>query len=148
MRPPIQDTPHTISDLFVDANWFSNVLEDKDRCIHQTDSLDYINKVKVKHETAIPYGTYQVVMSYSNKFKQYLPELLDVPGYGGIRIHTGNDVEDTSGCPLPGIKDKNRVVKSKVTATKLISLISKRIKKEKVFISIVPSEVITPTSAS
>jgi hypothetical protein len=148
VRPPIEDSSRTISDIYIDGVWFSNVLEDRDRGLHQTDALDYIEKVKVKHETAIPYGTYQVVMSYSNRFQKYLPELLNVPGFAGIRLHAGNTEADSSGCLLPGIKAKDRVIQSRVTFTKLMSLIQKKIKQEKVYISIVPSKVVTLNSAN
>jgi len=137
-RPPITDSSSTVSDLSIDGSFFSNVVEDRDRGLYQTDTLQYIQSVKVKHETAIPYGTYQVVLSYSNRFQKYLPELLDVPGYAGIRIHPGNTEADTSGCLCPGIKSGKKVLKSKVTFDKLFSLIQKRIKQEKVFVSILP----------
>ena len=45
---------------------------------------------KVKGRSAIPEGRYAVVISYSPKFKQWLPILLGVPKFEGIRIHAGN----------------------------------------------------------
>ena len=36
-------------------------------------------KEKVYGKTCIPNGTYTVVLSYSNRFKRILPELLNVP---------------------------------------------------------------------
>lgn len=45
---------------------------------------------KVYGETCIPEGIYQIKMTYSNKFKKELPELLNVPYFEGIRIHKGN----------------------------------------------------------
>ena len=137
-RPKIADTPYTISDLSTDGVFFSNVVEDRDRGLFQNDTLQYIESIKIKHETAIPYGTYQVVLSYSNRFKKYLPELVDVPGYAGVRIHPGNTEADTSGCLCPGIKSGNKVIQSKITFDKLFSLIQKKIKQEKVFVSILP----------
>ncbi len=138
-RPVIQDIPYTIGELSVDGVHLSQVMEDRDRGIYQADSLQYIESLKVMHETAIPYGTYTVVMSYSNKFQKYLPEILNVPGFTGIRIHSGNTQVDTSGCPLPGVRSKNTVINSKAICTKLIALINKKVKKEKVFISILPT---------
>ena len=69
---------------------------------------DYANGAyKVKGRSAIPEGRYAVVISYSPKFKAWLPILLGVPKFEGIRIHAGNTSEDTEGCILVG---KNREV--------------------------------------
>ena len=73
---------------------------------------DYKNGAyKVKGRSAIPEGRYAVVISYSPKFKQWLPILLGGPEFNrkwqGIRIHAGNTSEDTEGCILVG---KNREV--------------------------------------
>ena len=73
---------------------------------------DYVNGAyKVKGRSAIPEGRYAVVISYSPKFKQWLPILLGGPEFNrkwqGIRIHAGNTSEDTEGCILVG---KNREV--------------------------------------
>ena len=66
---------------------------------------------KVKGRSAIPEGRYAVVISFSPKFKQWLPILLGGPEFNrkwqGIRIHAGNCSEDTEGCILVG---KNREV--------------------------------------
>jgi len=69
---------------------------------------DYANGAyKVKGRSAIPEGRYAVVISWSPKMKQWLPILLGVPKFEGIRIHAGNTAEDTEGCILVG---KNREV--------------------------------------
>ena len=62
---------------------------------------------KVKGRSAIPEGRYAVVISYSPKFEAWLPILIGVPKFEGIRIHAGNCSEDTEGCILVG---KNREV--------------------------------------
>ena len=62
---------------------------------------------KVKGRSAIPEGRYAVVISWSPKFKAWLPILLGVPKFEGIRIHVGNTAKDTQGCILVG---KNREV--------------------------------------
>jgi hypothetical protein len=62
---------------------------------------------KIKGCSAIPEGRYAVVISYSPKFEAWLPILLGVPNFSGIRIHAGNCSEDTEGCILVG---KNKLI--------------------------------------
>ena len=95
----------TISDLTFptnENNLLCNVLEDVDRGLYQTDPINKIESVKVPHETAIPYGTYQVILDFSNRFQKIMPHILNVPGFDGIRIHIGNKDVDTDGCLLLG----------------------------------------------
>lgn len=80
----------TIGELTVDGLFQCYTLEDKER------------EVKIKSETAIPKGTYKVIINQSARFKTLLPLLLDVPGFEGIRIHPGNTNHDTEGCILVG----------------------------------------------
>ena len=82
---------YTISKLFINDVYFCYIMEDK------------IREEKIKGITAIPRGTYEVVITMSNRFKRLLPLLLNVPNYEGVRIHAGNTSEDTEGCLLPGL---------------------------------------------
>ena len=79
-----------IGDLFVDGVFFCHTLEDEKRA----------DGLKVYGETAIPSGTYNVILNRSNRFKRIMPLLLDVPKFKGIRIHGGNTSKDSHGCPL------------------------------------------------
>ena len=113
---------YTIGNLYGNGNKISNVLEDKDRGLHQNMSLSEIRKIKRYGETAIPVGTYEIVLNFSSKFsnktwaKKYkglVPLVKNVPGYDGIRIHPGNTAKDTLGCPLPGFNtEKGKVTNS------------------------------------
>ena len=80
----------TIGEMTVDGKWECYTLEDKER------------DVKIKSETAIPKGTYKVIINKSNRFKKLLPLLLNVPNFEGVRIHPGNSNHDTEGCILVG----------------------------------------------
>ena len=109
---------YTIGRLYVDGALFCNTLEDRDRGLKQSDTLYYIQSVKVYGETAVPAGTYEVLMDVvSPKYAAVkwfrdlcggrMPRLRNVPGFEGILIHPGNTALDTCGCLLCG---KNSVV--------------------------------------
>ena len=95
-------------------------------------------KEKVYGKTCIPNGTYTVVLSYSNRFKRVLPELLDVPHFLGIRMHAGNSSADSSGCILLGTKSKGDwVTDSMVAFNKVYTLLQKAVaNKEEITITI------------
>ena len=90
----------------------------------QTDALAANKRKKVKGETAIPTGRYQVTLGVQSerfKYKQqyrfcngYLPRLLNVPCFEGVLIHIGNYPKDTEGCILVG---RNTVVGAVMDST-------------------------------
>lgn len=125
---------YTIGDLYIDGEWFCNILEDKDRGLTQSMTEEEISKVKVYGQTAIPIGTYQIDMNtVSPKFKDRswakpydgkIPRLINVPGFDGILIHPGNSAQDTFGCLLPGFnKAKGQVLESQTTFYSLMSIL-------------------------
>lgn len=111
----------TIGKLFVDGVFFCYTLEDK------------VREKKIKSITAIAKGRYEVVISFSNRFQQLMPLLLNVPEFEGVRIHWGNYSKDTDGCILLGnTKGVNMIGNSKATYAKFM----KMLKKEKTFLTI------------
>lgn len=103
---------YTIGRLYVDGEKFCDTLEDMVRDLNRNGKFDNGEK-KVYGETAIPYGSYEVKMTYSPKFSKkatykmfihdgLMPEICDVPEFTGIRIHGGNTSKDTLGCILVG----------------------------------------------
>lgn len=93
--------------------------------------------VKVPGQTAIPPGRYQVIVSWSERFKRELPLLLDVPMFRGIRIHPGNTAADTEGCILVGIdRGDDQVFRSREAFGRLFPRIVAAVAREKVWIEI------------
>lgn len=97
---------------------------------------DEIRAVKVKGETAIPYGTYELGMRYSPKFTpRHGHEMLwvkNVPGFEYILIHPGNTDDDTDGCLLLGdkigiVKAQTAVINSVATYKEIYPIISKHL---------------------
>lgn len=106
-------------------------VEDPDRGLHQCDSLERIKDRKVKGRTAIPAGCYEVTLEPSGKYGDDTPTVSGVPGFKYIRIHAGNDADDTEGCIMPALErddDAGRTAKSSQATRWLRAEIQKRIR--------------------
>ena len=115
----------TIGELFIDGKFICFTLEDK------------VRDKKIQNITAIPYGKYEVIINFSNRFQQYMPLLLKVPGFEGVRIHAGNKSAVTEGCILVGnSKSLNFIGNSRVTYKSLFARMKVAAKKEKIFLNI------------
>ena len=107
---------YCIDKLYINNEYFSDALEDPDRSLTDSMSLEEIKKINIKDNTCIHYGTYNITLDvYSPKFgnKSYykevcngkVPRLLNVKGFDGILIHVGdgpNGHRLTEGCILVG----------------------------------------------
>lgn len=141
-------TSYTIGDLYIDGEWFCNTIEDVDRGLTSDMPLSKIKQIKVPTKTAIPTGTYKVTTNivspkYSKRatWLQFcggrMPRLLNVPGFEGILIHTGNTAEHTDGCLIVGVnRQKGRVLDSVATFKKLYKIIDDACKTQEVTITI------------
>ena len=113
-------------------------LEDTDRNLKQDMPLAGIKEIKVPGKTAIPYGRYEVGISYSNRFKKLMPIVFDVPGFSGIRIHAGNTEAQTDGCPLVGLsRSTDTVLQSRIAYSRFFEWLEKTLKTEKVYLNVV-----------
>ena len=116
----------TIGMLVIDGVYFCDTLEDK------------IRDKKVMHETCIDAGIYQVIINYSQRFERQMPLLIEVPKFVGVRIHSGNTIENTSGCILLGRNDfDDRIVYSKEKFNEFYLKLQEALTKERCSIIII-----------
>lgn len=121
---------YTISKLYIDGKYYCDTIEDTVRdlpleCPYTSRGQSCRCNEKIYSETAIPAGTYKVIVNMSNKFGRELPLLVDVPHFLGIRIHRGNTSKDSSGCIIVG---ENKVKGTVINSTKYEIDIAKKIK--------------------
>ncbi len=127
---------YTIGSFFVNNEYFCDTIEDVDRGLKQSMNIIEIQRKKVKCETAIPTGIYNVNMDIvSPKYSKVqfykdkanggrVPRLINVKGFDGILIHSGNTEKDTEGCLIVGEnKVKGQVINSRITFEKLYKLL-------------------------
>jgi hypothetical protein len=106
----------TIGELWVNDTHLCDTLEDRVRPEGE----------KIYGKTAIPEGTYEVKLTYSPRFKKILPEILNVPNFSGIRIHSLNKAEESEGCIGVGEwngKDTNWISNSRKAFNKLFAIL-------------------------
>lgn len=148
---------YTIGHLYYIAEsgakiYICDVVEDKVRDLNKNGKFDNGEK-KIKSQTAIPYGTYEVALNirspkfsnftkypYAKKYNGYLPRLLRVNHFEGILIHCGSSANSSAGCLIVGYnKVVGRVVNSQDAFFKLMDnyLVPCKQRGEKVTIEIV-----------
>lgn len=113
---------YCIGKLFINGASLCDTMEDQDRGLDQKMPTAKILQKKIYGKTAIPKGRYVVVMSHSPKFENrawaqkysgLVPEITNVKGFSGVRIHPATTAEDLEGCIAPG----NNTAPGKVTGS-------------------------------
>ena len=139
---------YTIGSLYIEGKYFCDTIEDIDRYLDSSMTLEDIKRIKVYGNTAIPYGTYKIDMdTISPKFKDRswakpyngkIPRLIKVKGFDGVLIHVGNTEQDSLGCILVGEnKVKGKVINSTITFNNLMNvLLESHIAGEKIYLTI------------
>lgn len=127
----LKTNDYTIGEFSVDGKYLCDTIEDAVRplpesCPNTPKGIACKCKEKVYGKTAVPAGTYKVKLGYSNRFRRILPQVLDVPHFLGILVHTGNSNADSEGCIIVGTwdgKTENWVSNSRVAFDKLMPLL-------------------------
>lgn len=94
----------TIGELFVNSHTFCDTIEDVVREV----PWKHVSEWKIPKETAIPQGVYVIRLTVSERARNghlwtprrdfKLPQIMDVPGFDGVRIHAANTAVDVEGC--------------------------------------------------
>ena len=128
----------TEGNLLVNGKWFCHVIEDRVRA----KPGEWKKEFKVYGKTAIPYGTYPVLVTWSTRFQRMLTGIFNVPDFEGIRIHNGRNETSSAGCLIVSNKAGNGFVENDKTAMNLLChLVEAAQQKEKVFINIIPAPI-------
>lgn len=121
---------YTVGHLYIDGKYFCDTIEDVDRGLLNSMPLSEIKAKKIPSKTAIPRGTYKITLDvvspkyskrdyYIKVCEGKVPRILNVKGFEGILLHTGNTEEDSAGCIILGEnKVKGKVINSRVTFEK------------------------------
>jgi hypothetical protein len=120
IREPSKDGA-TLGSLYVDAVRMFETLED----VIREQPGKPVATWKVKGQTAIPAGRYQVVLRTSPRFGKVLPSMQSVEGFDGVLIHAGNRSVDTEGCVLIGMERfPAEVRRSQVAMQRLMQILT------------------------
>lgn len=127
----------TEGNLYINGKWFCNTIED---VVRVPFGKPWDHKVKVYGKTAIPYGTYPVLVTWSNRFQRQLTGVFNVPSFEGIRIHNGTSELSSAGCIIVSYKDddkNHKLINDKAAMNDLCKIVKDAQKKEKIYLKIV-----------
>lgn len=95
--------------IFNKNNCIGNIYADGKRIAFTLEDTPRAEGIKVPAETAIPEGCYLFKVTFSPRFKREMILIFNQKdftvnqkgiSFSGVRIHGGNDEDDTEGCPL------------------------------------------------
>ena len=124
--------------LYIDDEYLCDTLEDQDRDFNRDGDITDKGEGKVYGQTAIPRGRYELVLKVSARFGKTLPTILNVPGFTGVLIHSGNTPEETKGCILLGARQKRgRVMNSRFFMLRFMEIVKPAFEEgEKIYLSV------------
>ena len=126
---------YTEGELWIDGHFFCYTVEDKVRA-----KAGFWKRVlKVYAKTAIPYGYYPVLVTWSNRFNRMLTGIFKVPDFEGIRVHNGSSANSSAGCVIVSYKRNGQgwLLNEKAAMNDFCNKVEEKQKTEKIFISIV-----------
>lgn len=135
LKRKILTNTYTQGELYVNDVIFCYTIEDKVRAkVGMWKQL-----CKIKGQTAIPYGKYPVLVTWSNRFKRMLTGVFNVPNFEGIRIHNGTSELSSEGCIIVShhVAGPGKLVNDKAAMNQLCILIEDAQKIEKVTLEII-----------
>lgn len=138
---PKECRAYCISHVYINGKYSHDIIEDYDRGLDSSMSLEDIKAIKVYAKTAIPTGTYTVRLDiqsptfkkkeyYYNLCRGYLPRLMNVKGYDGILMHCGIDENSSAGCLIVGEnKVVGKVINSKAVFERILPILQQASRK-------------------
>ncbi len=134
LRRLVLTNTNTQGKLYIDGKYFCETIEDKVRA-----KAGFWKRIfKIYAKTAIPYGRYPVLVTWSNKFQRMLTGIFNVPDYEGIRIHNGVSELSSAGCIIVSYQRQSNgsLVNDKSAMNDLCSDVTEAQKTGKIFITI------------
>lgn len=121
LRRTKKTSTYTEGRLFIDGIYYCDTIEDVERTLNSEAD-------KVYAQTAIPCGQYAVEVNYSPRFGRTMPQVMNVPFFTGIRIHSGTTERSSAGCIIVGKKKSDGQLNGQTTKQIAEDLRSKLIK--------------------
>jgi len=133
LQRKIHNATSTEGNLLINGKWFCHTIED----VVRAKPGEWEPSLKVYGKTAIPYGRYPVLVTWSNRFNRMLTGIFNVPDFEGIRIHNGTSEASSSGCVIVSYKDaKGSLINDKGAMNDLCNMVTKAQKTEKIYLTI------------